>query len=132
MLVVVDTNVIVSGLLNPSGTPGAIVRLLPKRLFTPVYSENILAEYRKVLVRDRFEFAPDRVTAVLDVIIDVGHFVSPRSEPAPFAPDPGDVPFVLAARVASCIIVTGNLRHYPKRLGVSAVTPAAFFASLNL
>jgi hypothetical protein len=48
-------------------------------------------------------------------------------------PDPDDAPFLECARTAGVPLVTGNLRHFPKRVakGVSVLTPAQFVASLQ-
>jgi putative PIN family toxin of toxin-antitoxin system len=47
--VVIDTNVIISGLLNPVGTPGKILTLAFERKFQPISSEHLLDELRKSL-----------------------------------------------------------------------------------
>ena len=51
MRVVLDTNVLVSGLLSPYGSPGEIVRRLAAGELTPCLEVRILVEYREVLLR---------------------------------------------------------------------------------
>lgn len=53
MRVVVDTNVWVSALLNPSGPPALVLAALGSRRFALVTSEPLLAELAEVLLRPR-------------------------------------------------------------------------------
>jgi hypothetical protein len=41
-------------------------------------------------------------------------------------PDPGDWPFIATALAADCPVITGNARHFPKRLGVEVMTARAW------
>jgi len=50
---VLDTNVLVSALLKPLGTPGAILRSLRNGGFTIVFSPELLEEITAVLVNPR-------------------------------------------------------------------------------
>ena len=50
----VDTNVFVSGLLNPFGPPDKIIDLILSRACLITYDDRILAEYEEVLFRRRF------------------------------------------------------------------------------
>ncbi|NEX23818.1 putative toxin-antitoxin system toxin component, PIN family [Thiorhodococcus mannitoliphagus] len=54
MRVVVDTNVFVSGLINPRGAPGAVDAVIEGRI-TPVFSSETLAELQDVLARPRLQ-----------------------------------------------------------------------------
>jgi putative PIN family toxin of toxin-antitoxin system len=54
MRVVVDTNVMVSGVLNPHGPPGRIVNALLTETITVLHDDRILSEYREVLLRPTF------------------------------------------------------------------------------
>ena len=48
MRVVLDTNVVVSGLISPGGTCGQILRLVVEGVLRPCWDERILAEYENV------------------------------------------------------------------------------------
>jgi putative PIN family toxin of toxin-antitoxin system len=128
MNVVLDTNVIVSGLLDPFSPPGEIVRMVSAGALRLCMDPRVISEYRDVLNRKRFRFDPEMTTSLLDYLQHAGTFVS--ATPLPSAlPDPDDEPFVevaLAGR-AQCL-VTGNLRHFPKRAcqGLSVLSPAEF------
>ncbi len=128
MKVVIDTNVVVSGLLAPYGSAGEVVRMVSAGHLTLCYDARILAEYAEVLVRPRFPFTRHLVEDLLAQVRESGSVVAA----APLRlrlPDPDDEMFLQVALsgVAECLI-TGNLKHYPrgKRQGVTVVTPTEF------
>lgn len=128
MRIVLDTNVLVSGLLSPYGPPGQIARLVAMGDLSLCYDARILAEYREVLLRPAFSFGVDQVETLLDQIETNGELTGARPLPTGL-PDPDDEVF-LAVAIASRAeyLVTGNLRHYPakNRQGVKVVSPAKF------
>ena len=46
MKIVLDTNVLISGMLNPSGPPGGIVDFLRTCVLLLVIDDRIIAEYK--------------------------------------------------------------------------------------
>ena len=54
MKVVIDTNIIVSGLLTPFGSPSEILRLLALGKLIICFDTRIMAEYLGVLNRPKF------------------------------------------------------------------------------
>ncbi len=128
MKIVLDTNVLVSGLLSAFGPPGEIVRLVTARAVRLCYDARILGEYRQVLLRPAFPFSLARVESLLDQIQADGEPVEARLLPGRL-PDPDDEVFLAVALAgqAGCL-VTGNLKHYPKRhrQGVEVVSPRDF------
>jgi putative PIN family toxin of toxin-antitoxin system len=126
--IVLDTNVLVSGLLSPFGPPGEIVRMVSSGAVSLCIDARILSEYEEVLARPRFAFEPDAVAALLDYIDVRGETVA--SGPlAVRLPDPDDEPFLEVA-VAGKVdaLVTGNLAHFPQGAlgGASVLAPAEF------
>lgn len=128
MKVVVDTNVMVSGLLAPYGPAGEIVRMVSGGYLSLCYDARILAEYAEVLIRPKFPFERHLVEDLLAQVRDGGSVVAA----APLRlhlPDPDDEMFLQVALAggAECLI-TGNLKHYPpaKRQDVTVVTPTEF------
>ncbi len=126
MRIVLDTNVLVSGLLSPFGPPGEIVRLVSSGTVTLRLDARLLAEYDEVLARPRFGFGRDAVTALLDYLNFTSEAVA--AEPMPVRlPDRDDEPFLEVALAcdAECL-VTGNLANYPvdARAGVNVLSPA--------
>jgi hypothetical protein len=41
----------------------------------------------------------------------------------PPVPDTADWPFIACALAMRCPVITGNLRHFPATLGITALTP---------
>jgi uncharacterized protein len=125
MKAVLDTNVLVSGLISASGPPGRIVDLLRTGALVCVVDDRILAEYSDVLRRpelsryftgtdadhilEYLERCAERV--VVDFSIDG-------------LPDPDDAPFLEAAVASGAFLVTGNLRHFPEQLRREATVEA--------
>ena len=127
MRVVLDTNVLVSGLLSPFGPPGEIVRLVSAGALILCFDARILLEYRGVLARPRFGFASAAVAALLELVQSAGWLVAPEPLPRRL-PDPDDEPFLEAALAARArCLITGNLKHYParRRQGMRVLSPAA-------
>ena len=55
MKIVIDTNVVISGLISPSGTPAQIIDLWILNEFTVCLSTEIMEEYLSVLLRPKFQ-----------------------------------------------------------------------------
>lgn len=128
MRIVLDTNVLVSGLLSPFGPPAEIVRLLSAGSVTLCLDARILTEYEEVLARPRFAFDADAVAALLDHIDDRGQTVA-ASPLDVRLPDPDDEPFLeVALACGAACLVTGNITHFPPqaRSGMLAMSPAEF------
>lgn len=128
MKIVLDTNVLVAGLLSPFNAPGEIVRMTSAGILQVCHDARILSEYASVLHRKKFNLNPDYVEALLEQIRTRGHHVSgvPLKKPLP---DTTDEPFLEAAIAGrAAYLVTGNLKHFPHadRQGVSIVSPADF------
>ncbi len=126
---VFDTNVIVSGFLSPAGPPGRIVEWLRSGAVQAALDDRIAAEYLEVLLRPAFNLPPTEVTLVLTKISSQAFRIEAPPKPAAVdLPDPDDLPFLECARAAGVPLVTGNLRHFPKRVvgTTPLLTPAQF------
>ena len=115
MRLVLDTNLLVAGLLSPYGPPAQILPLLLNRKASLCYDARIIIEYRAVLARPKFGFDREAADAVIDFLEYAGELFVPTPWPAT-PPDPDDAMFleVACAARADCL-VTGNLKHFPKR-----------------
>lgn len=127
MLVVLDTNILVSALLSPFGPPARVLDLVLSGDIRAAYDDRLLAEYREVLARPKFSFAPEEVVVVLDYLETDGERVTARPLPCDL-PDPDDLPFLEVAAQAEAVLITGNTAHYPEavRGGVRVVAPGEF------
>ena len=128
MKIVLDTNVLVAGLLSPFGPCGEIVRMVSSGDVTLCFDALILTEYSEVLYRPKFGFDKEKVSALLDHIEHRGRAVA--SSPLRHSlPDPDDEPFlkVAIAGKTECL-VTANASHFPAKLrqGRKVLSPSEF------
>ena len=131
MKAVLDTNVLVSGMINPVGTPGRLVDMVRAGGLRLVVDDRILLEYADVL--RRAELRPYFSSADADAIID---FLRHDTEPVLATkcvsglPDPDDAPFLEVALAAGVPLITGNTEHFPvnRRAGCTVLTAAEFVA----
>jgi hypothetical protein len=134
---VLDTNVIVSGLIRPAGAPGQILERLLDEIFILVVSPDLVDELRRSLRRPRLrryirlsseelegriaqlETLADPVEGTLDLKVDVR--------------DPDDIKFLAVAVEARAeYVVTGDadLLTLREHEGIQIVTPRAFLELL--
>ena len=128
MRIVLDTNVLVSGLLTPFGSSAEIVRMVFSGELLLYIDARILSEYQDVLHRPKFKFNKDQIGILIDFIKQYGQFIS-SSPLTNRLPDPDDEQFLevaIAGRVRS--LVTGNTAHYPLPLweGIDIFPPSEF------
>lgn len=126
--VVVDTNVLVSAALKETGAPAQVIAAIGQGRLEPLVSRAILAEYREVLSRPRFNFPAPLIAAFLDTFSEFALTLEPDTSPFPALPDPDDAPFIALARFAGCPVVTGNTRHFPPETAVEVLTPGECLA----
>lgn len=115
MRVVIDTNVLVSGLLSPYGAAAEIVRMAVASSIDLLYDARIMSEYREVLSRPKFSFEKSNIDILMEFIEHYGIPVA-ATPLSIHLPDVDDEPFleVAIAGDAECLI-TGNMSHYPAR-----------------
>jgi putative PIN family toxin of toxin-antitoxin system len=126
MIVVLDTNVLVSGILKPHSKAAVVVRLAAEGVIQLAYDVRLISEYQEVLRRPKFGFPVDAVDSLLAEMEEEGLFVT--AVPLKFRlPDAYDEPFLEVALAAKAeVLVTGNKRHFPKKAsgGVRILSPA--------
>jgi len=126
---VLDTNVLVSGMLTSGNPLGRIVDFLRAGKIQLQVDERIVAEYDGVLSRAKFRryFSLFEKDLIMDYIrADSEWHVCTRVVDG--LPDPKDACFLEVAHEAGVSLVTGNLRHYPVefRGGVEVLSPSEF------
>ncbi len=130
---VIDTNVLVSALLNIDSNPGAVLLSVFNGKTVPLLNSEILAEYREVLARKKFKFPAETVDIVLKRLAGSCLNVSASSENLSEVGDPKDRCFyavtMTGRQTEDALLVTGNIRHFPLKPYV--VTPAQFVEILN-
>lgn len=120
MRLVLDTNVVVSGVLSPHGPPGRLVDLFLAGDLVLLVDDRILGEYGAVLRRPRFDLRAARVDELMRYVRALAEPVIAR----PLAvelPDPDDLPFLEVAAAGGAVLVTGNPRHFTPVRGTCPV-----------
>ena len=115
---VIDTNVIVSALFSISGqsNPATVIRKVIDGTITPIYNEDILAEYKEVLNRDKFPFRKEDIDWIINTFQEYGIEISERQISDEYFVDKKDIVFYeVALSKEDSFLVTGNLKHFPKK-----------------
>jgi putative PIN family toxin of toxin-antitoxin system len=123
MNVVLDTNIIVSAALSPTGNPAKIIALIPEKEIQVYYGSGILSEYKDVLSRPRLKIPVEIQERLINAIIKAGIFFEPMVSAIPL-PDETDRIFYDTAKDIEAILITGNIRHYPSENFI--MTPSQF------
>ena len=116
MRVVLDTNVLVSGIFF-GGLPGRVLDAWADGRLELVFSPAILDEYLRVCERIAESRPTLEYEAVLAAITGHGVLTADTNWDEPVTVDPDDDKFMLCARSAYAIVVSGDLLN---QLGDSA------------
>ena len=122
--VVIDTNIIISAALSPSGTPAKIIDMIFEDRIQLFYSSGILAEYTDVLSRPRLKIADKVQSDIITAIKEVGTLTDSTISNIPMI-DESDRIFYDTAQTSGAILITGNIKHYPTEEFI--MTPSDFF-----
>lgn len=131
MRVVLDTNVLLSGLMYPDGTPGIIVRAWREARFELVLSVEQLTEIGRVLsyrkIRRILKWDRATIEGFLKQLYLRSDLADISGTVAAVPRDPGDN-FVLATLIASAAecLVTGDADLLALRDRYAILTPAEF------
>ena len=131
--VVLDTNILVSALLNPYGPSSQILNLVLSGDIRLCLDERIYCEYRQVLLRDKFGFDRGDVKDLLDFIEGDGLNVMAKVLSVKWT-DPADAKFLEVVIAADAgYLVTGNLKHFPtsKFKSISILSPVRFLTAYS-
>jgi predicted nucleic acid-binding protein len=136
VLVVLDTNVLVSGLRSALGASNAVLVRLAHGDFRIAVSTALGLEYEDVLNRPDLlsTYSPFQIAAFLDSICAVAEESYIYFKWRPFLPDPkDDLVFECALAAGATHIVTHNGKDFQgsEALGISVVTPGQFLAILG-
>ena len=127
--IVIDTNVIVSAALSPSGNPAKIVALISNAEEIQVFcSAEILDEYKRVLAYERFHISKEAQHTIISALMELGRQIEPSLSIFPMS-DESDRTFYDTAKASGAILITGNLRRYPAEPFI--VTPAGFLQKIS-
>lgn len=137
MRVVLDTGVLVSGLIKPQGTPGRVLTRLRDEAFSVIFSEPILLELLDVLSRpklmQKYHLGSEEALALISLLMLRGEAVTPTRR-IQACRDPQDDKFLEAAAAGQAnALVSGDadlLALHPFE-GLPVLTPSAFLEQLR-
>ena len=121
--IVLDTSVIVAGLISRRGAASELVQAFFDDRLQLAYTPEIISEYAEVLERPELaeEFKPNDRIGVLLKLRASGLLVKPAPVPRAEWPDLDDLPFVAAALATECkIVVTLNPRDFAPAVAFGA------------
>ena len=128
MRVVIDTNVIVSALLNANGIPASILALVLNGKLNISYDNRIIFEYINVLSRKEFCFDSEIINSLINYIRKDGEYVSAIYPVIEFS-DKTDKKFYEVYKAGAAeYLITGNIKHFPKEKTI--ITPRDFMEIL--
>lgn len=133
MRIVLDTNVLVCGVLKPFSIPGEIVRRVGSGNLTLCFDARILAEYREVLHRPKFKLDKEDISIVLDFIQENGEWGLAESllQKLPDRDDEAFLEIALGSKVK--YLITGNKKDFPlrKEYKISVLTAREFIEVIS-
>ncbi len=126
--VVLDTNILVSALLQPQGLPARIFLItLAGPTAQLCVSGDIYAEYEEVIRRPKFGRSDTIIEHALRAIRQNGFWVKP-SQRVRACSDPDDDIFLECAQAARAhYLVTGNQKHFPAKWADTQIVTARQF-----
>ncbi|HEX3373213.1 MAG TPA: putative toxin-antitoxin system toxin component, PIN family [Edaphobacter sp.] len=127
--VVLDTNVLVSGLAYPGSVPGHIVNVWRQGGLNVVLSRYILDEMSRVLPRlSRVQLSPIEIRDLVDSFMFLADVVEPDEGEDPDLRDAGDQQVLGTLRASRAdYLITGDKDLLALADKYSIVTPAAFW-----
>ena len=131
---VIDTNVLVGALLSKhdDSAVAQVINLVADRVIVPLYSKDIINEYKEVLFRAKLAINPSKANYIVDLIINRGISVEPISSNLTLI-DPDDLVFyevALTKKEEGAYLITGNKKHFPNEPMV--VSASEFLTHNNL
>jgi len=125
---VLDTNVLVSGLLTERGNSVLIIDAFKEKQFNLIYSSEIITEYYDVLYRDKLGLPVVDIDELLEQIMNTGCPITPAFSDISLT-DEDDRIFYDTAKAANAYLVTGNIKHYPQEQFI--ISPADYIVLIN-
>ena len=118
--VIIDTNVLVSVFItkNTESPTFKILRFLAESIIIPIYSNEIIREYKEVLRRPKFKLSNEIVDSIIKDITDHGKEITNIPIVEEDFIDTKDIVFyavTLSVQKEEAILVTGNKKHFPMR-----------------
>ena len=126
---VLDTNVVISAILF-GGIPGKLIELWKKGSITPLITEDIMAEYLRVLAYPKFKLSEEEVHYIIhQEILPFFKVVNSKPGPSIIKKDPDDDKFIQCAIAGQAKIIISGDRHLLAQKSykeIKILTPSQF------
>jgi putative PIN family toxin of toxin-antitoxin system len=113
-LVVLDTNILISGLITRAGNCARIIDMVFRHELEMICNDKIMDEYSEVTSRSKLQrfFDIEAAKEILSLLSKLKIFFEPVASTIDLR-DEDDRIFYDTAKQSSAILITGNLRHFP-------------------
>ncbi len=135
---VLDTNVIVSGIISPHGVPRKVIEMAVEEIFDVITSPSINREVLSVLHRDyiykKYHLNEKTIEAIASFLYEGTIMVSEELQITKIEKDPDDNKFLSAAIEGKAnYIVSGDehLLSLKKYKGIQVVNPGEFIEKIK-
>lgn len=112
---VIDTNILVSGLISPKASPAKIISLWRERKFVLVISEEIIEELKRVLlyskIFQKYGLSERTIDKYLKIIKAFSEVVKPKERIELISSDTEDNKFLEAALEANVNFIVSGDKH---------------------
>ena len=126
MDIVIDTNVIVSGVINPDGFPAKILNMVVNGKLTINADSRILDEYNRVLRSRKFSFPEIYILPLLNYISSESKPVLPDNSYQSALKGVSGRPFVEVSLHKDIPLITGNGKHFENIKNLRLHNPKEF------
>lgn len=138
MRVVLDTNVIISGVFF-GGAPGTVLQLASRNIITPCFTPSTWQELEEALGYDKFFEQWERLPFSIDELLNALKsnsliFSEPDGRINVVAADPDDNKFLACALAAAAALVVSGDRHLlalKELQGIPILAPSQFLALIK-
>jgi putative PIN family toxin of toxin-antitoxin system len=129
MKAVIDTNVIVSALINTNGTQAKILALALNGKIKVLYDNRIIFEYIDLLSRKDFGFDMETINALIDYFKAEGEFVNSEHSNVKFIDETDKKFYEVYLSGGAQYLITGNIKHFPKDANI--IIPKDFLGEFD-
>jgi len=128
--IVLDTNVLVAGIINPFGNPAKVLNLVLNDELIINADTRILSEYERVLKSQKFFFPKDHINVLLQFIFHQCCLIVPNPLRVDLV-DEDDLPFIEVALQENIPFITGNKKHFKSIENFKIYSPSEFLSDLS-
>ncbi|MDK2902184.1 MAG: uncharacterized protein PWQ93_103 [Clostridiales bacterium] len=139
MRAVIDTNVLISGLISNKSFPTKVLDFWVSDKFEPVVSSDIIKEYSTVLIRDKFSVlgSIEERLSLMNMLLSFDQviLINPQQKIDIIKDDPKDNIFLECAVTGDCkLIVSGDqhLLKLPKYKSIEIITARDFIVRVEI